>query len=281
MGCGPLLVVVLATGCSNSLSPQPNLVYLATDGWLPVADVSYLGFFFSQSGMNENGIFFDLQNGAMSDPSFVPGLPDGNDMLFTFLARASTLDEMDELFIITPAEGGVIMNAADATEARVYEYATYDVRIRHGNGLLASSNHFINPDWGLAPLPDGMAGFYTNERLANLLQLGEANKGHVDVAVMQQIFDTTISQGGPTWDDGRTYHQIIADTRDGKRSSWNRCSGKIRNLRSSRTTNRMVMQKEKPSCCPAFPDEHPATLDYYAPSIVLMLLKSLLKISTS
>jgi hypothetical protein len=185
-------------------------VYNPTGGWIPVADVSYLGFFFFQTGMNKSGIFFDLQNGEMSDPGTGADLPDGNDTLFTFLATASTLDEMDARFLSTPTDGGVIMNAADTERARVYEYATSGVRIRSGNGLLASSNHFIDPAWGLPPPPDGMAGFYTKERLANLLQLGEVYKGSINVEVMKQIFGTTISQGGPTWDDGRTSHQVIA-----------------------------------------------------------------------
>ena len=185
-------------------------VYNPTGGWIPVADVSYLGFFFFQTGMNKSGIFFDLQNGEMSDPGTGADMPDGNDTLFTFLATASTLAEMNERFRTTPTDGGVIMNAADAAEARVYEYATAGVKIRSGNGILASSNHFIDPAWGLPLPPDGMAGFYTKERLANLLQLGEAHKGGINAEVMKQIFGTTISQGGPTWDDGRTSHQVIA-----------------------------------------------------------------------
>lgn len=185
-------------------------IYNPAGGWIPVADVSYLGFFFFQTGMNKSGIFFDLQNGEMSDPGTGAVLLDGNDTLFTFLATASTLAEMDERFLTTPTDGGVIMNAADAIEASVYEYATSGVRIRSGNGLLASSNHFIDPAWGLPLPPEGMAGFYSKERLANLLQLGEVHKGGINVDVMKQIFGTTISQGGPTWDDGRTSHQVIA-----------------------------------------------------------------------
>jgi hypothetical protein len=160
--------------------------------------------------MNKSGIFFDLQNGEMSDPGTGAVLPDGNDTLFTFLATASTLDEMDERFFSTPTDGGVIMNAADAERARVYEYATSGVHIRSGEGLLASSNHFIHPAWELPLPPEGMAGFYSRERLANLLNLGEVHKGNISVDVMKQIFGTTISQGGPTWDDGRTCHQVIA-----------------------------------------------------------------------
>ncbi len=115
---------------------------------------------------------------------------------------------------------GLIINTAVesrldfATSASVYEWATYGVKQRTASGLLASANHYIDPAWtGLPAIPDGLAGGFSKERLANLLARGAQYKGAIDTARMMQIFDTTIPNGGATFPDDsplETYYQIVA-----------------------------------------------------------------------
>ena len=99
--------------------------------------------------------------------------------------------------------------------AAVYEWsASFDTKIRRGDGLLASSNHYIDPSWNDLPvIGDGVTYGYTMERLANLLALGERHKGKINAAVMMQIFDATVPDGGPTFQNDQyvqTYYQIVA-----------------------------------------------------------------------
>jgi len=185
-----------------------------------VADINYVGSISMQTGMNSKGIFLDLQDGSLSEPQVYADRPPGSFQLFSFLLNASSPKEISALFQSTPNNMGLIINGAFGTRlnslntASVYEWATYDMKQRNGKGLLASSNYFIDPSWeNLPPVPDGLDGGFSKERLANLLVLGEQCKGSIDAPTMMEIFDTTIPQGGPTFPDDSpiaTVHQIVA-----------------------------------------------------------------------
>jgi len=204
-GYGSFLTVVVY----NPPAPQNSVV-----------DINYVGSLSMQTGMNSKGIFLDLQNGTMSDPKEYPDRIPGAFQLFSFLLNASTAEEIASLFQSTLTNMGLIINGASGSRlpslntASVYEWATYDMKQRNGNGLLASSNNFIDPSWNnLPPVPDGLAGGFSKERLANLLNMGEKEKGAIDASGMMKIFDTTIPNGGPTFPDNsplETYYQIVA-----------------------------------------------------------------------
>jgi len=190
-----------------------------------VADINYVGSISMQTGMNSKGIFLDLQNGQMSDPLIYGDRMPGAFRLFSFLLDSSTSGEIDAAFRATPTNMGLIINMAAEIRpdvsgaAAVYEWATNDVKKRTGNGLLASSNYFLDPAWtGLPAVPDGLEGGFSKERLANLLARGAQYKGQIDATRMMQIFDTTIPSGGPTFPDDsplETYYQIVATPGDG------------------------------------------------------------------
>lgn len=190
------------------------VVYHPTGSSIPTADINYLGEMLFQSGMNAKGIFLDLQNGAISDrgPSPLPSSrkDNDNDILLTFLLGSATLDALDARFLTYTPGCGLVMNAADEIRGRVYECGTKGMKLRDGTGLLASTNHFIDPDWHLDPPPDGEKGAFTKERLANLLKLGEIGKGRINAEAMRKIFDTTIDRGGPSFPDMTTVYQIVA-----------------------------------------------------------------------
>lgn len=190
-----------------------------------VADINYVGSLSMQTGMNSKGVFLDLQNGQLSDPQVYADRTPGAFQLFSFLLNASSPKETSALFQSTPTNMGLIINGAfgaglpSLDTASVYEWATYDMKQRDGSGLMASSNYFTDPSWeNLPPVPDGLAGGFSKERLANLLARGEQYKGSLDAAVMMGIFDTTIPHGGPTFPDNspvETYYQIVALPGDG------------------------------------------------------------------
>lgn len=189
-----------------------------------VVDINYVGSISMQTGMNSKGIFLDLQNGQVSDPLVYADRTPSAFQLFSFLLNSSTEGQLDQLFRTTPSNMGLIINAAvgnrlpSLSTASVYEWATYDVKGRSGSGLIAASNYYIDPSWTNLPvIPDGLAGGFSKERLANLLARGEQYKGSIDATRMMQIFDTTIPNGGPTFPDDsplETYYQIVATPGD-------------------------------------------------------------------
>jgi hypothetical protein len=188
------------------------VIYNPTGSSISVIDINFVGTISLQTGMNSKGIFLDLQNGQRSDPAEVPERRLPTYMLFDFLLNSSTLEELDMRMLdrANLPQISLIINVADSGEDRVYEWATYDVKRREGNGLIASTNHFIDPAWASLPeVPPGAQGDYSRERLANLLALGEQFKGKINAEKMMQIFDTTYSDGGATFPE-YTVYQVVA-----------------------------------------------------------------------
>lgn len=188
------------------------VIYNPSDSTIGVADINFVGTISLQTGLNSKGIFLDIQNGQRSDPTEVKGRRLPTHTLFDFLRNSATLDELNSRMLdhANLPSVSLIINAADAREDRVYEWATYDVKSRSGNGLIASSNHFIEPTWtGLPAVPPGAEGDYSKERLTNLLVLGKLNKGFIDAGKMMNIFDTLYPEGGATFSD-YTVFQVVA-----------------------------------------------------------------------
>lgn len=189
------------------------VVYNPSAGGYAAADLNYAGAISMQSGMNSKGVFIDLQNGEISDPTYRSVAPGGY-YLFSFLLKYGSVAEVAEAFQQTPANMGLIINVADSASASVFEWSpSAGVRQRSGEGLLASSNHFIDPLWPSSIItgdrvPAGAQGAFSRERLANLLSLGGQAKGAMDVPRMQQVFDTLIPDGGPSFSDLTMYHIV-------------------------------------------------------------------------
>ena len=184
-----------------------------------IAEINYVGCVGFQSGMNSHGIFLDLQNGQLADTAVYGERTPGAFLLFDFLLNSTTLNQVDKLFQTTQPNMGLIINAANAEKATVYEWATYDTKTRtSADGLVASSNHFLNSSWtGLQAVPVGVHGGFSKERQKNLMNLGEQNKGSIDAAKMMEILDTTIPNGGPTFPDDsvyETYYHIVGVPRE-------------------------------------------------------------------
>jgi hypothetical protein len=181
-----------------------------------VADINYIGQITWQSAVNSSGLFYDLQNGSMSDPNNAMNRLDSNSALMSMMLDSTTLKQVDAFFDAVRSESGLIINVADAKQGYCYEWGTFDYRRRVDDekGLVASSNHFIAPAWrATRDIPEGPAAGFSRERCSNLLALGRKFKGRIDAGKMMEFFDAAIPGGGPTFheDSGfRTYYTIVA-----------------------------------------------------------------------
>ncbi len=109
----------------------------------------------------------------------------------------------------------VIANVADPQAAHTFEKTTCACKERGGqeDGLLVATNHFIEPTWDLKT-PEGVSTHESADvqdsimRYNGLLSLGEQYRGKIDAAVMMQILDVPISEGGPT--RPTTMYQFVA-----------------------------------------------------------------------
>ncbi|MDD3049568.1 MAG: C45 family autoproteolytic acyltransferase/hydrolase [Candidatus Cloacimonetes bacterium] len=183
------------------------------DSGISNAIVTFAGIIYLTTGMNEDGIFMELNNGLPSGGTLsyhnrIPAIVS----LFSFLNDYSSIEQIDAAFNTTRNNFAFIINVADKKQGRSYEWAPFEHRRRNGDndGLLVATNHFADPSWGI--ILQDTAGFKTESRRENLLLLGEKNKGKIDTEVMKIIMDTPLEEGGATWPDSgsiRTVYQII------------------------------------------------------------------------
>ncbi len=173
-------------------------IYNPTDGSHSVASVCRLTQLEIHTGMNDQGIFLEANDGSSSGGSIF--FPNRIMYLGSFLFDYSTLEQIDAAVHSSQIDWATLLNVADEREARSYEWATFDLKraMPMRDGLLASTNHFINPEWELAPLLGDPNN--TTLRRDNLLGLGERYRGKFDSRVMMTVLDTDIENGGSSGD---------------------------------------------------------------------------------
>ena len=171
-------------------------VYHPADGSLATATVGYVGEIYAVNGLNEKGIFLELNNGK---PSANIKSPDsrvtGTTMLFSVLFEADELDDLDLFFNTVNCSSSYIINVADRNEGRSYEWCPVGVKRVDGDGLLVSTNYYVHPDW-LFATPSDSASWEGLTRRANLISLCEADKGRIDPEAMMRIIETPLENGG-------------------------------------------------------------------------------------
>ncbi|MDO4987566.1 MAG: C45 family peptidase [Synergistes sp.] len=186
-------------------------VFHPADLSLASATVGYAGEIYAANGMNEKGIFIELNNGfpsggALWYDSRIPAVV----KLFEFLFDCESLDEIEAAFQTTRANFAYIAGVADTQTARCFEWPTFDVKrriTRSRPGLTVLTNHFTEFSWGL-PRPEDSSFYMTRSRRQNLLNLAKHFKGTINEKVMMNIMDTRYENLGATTD--MTLYQIVA-----------------------------------------------------------------------
>ena len=187
-------------------------VYHPADGALATATIGYVGEIYAVNGINEKGVFLELNNGK---PSARVSSPDarvtGTTMLFSALFECDELDDLELFFNTVNCSSSYIINTADADRAMSFEWCP--VGVRHGeqtlpDGLLVSTNYYVNPDWEF-PVPTDEDSWQALTRRSNLIALCEAEKGRIDVEAMQRIIDVAEEDGGAR--NELTVYQIVAE----------------------------------------------------------------------
>lgn len=187
-------------------------VYHPADGALATATIGYVGEIYAVNGINEKGLFLELNNGKPSAPVSSPNARvTGTTMLFSALFECDELDDLDLFFNTVNCSSSYIINTADAARAMSFEWCP--VGVKHGeqalpDGLLASTNNYVNPDWEF-PVPTDETSWYSLTRRSNLIALCEAEKGSIDAEAMRRIIDVSEEDGGAR--NELTVYQIVAE----------------------------------------------------------------------
>ncbi len=174
-------------------------VYHPSDGALSVATIGYVGEIYAVNALNEVGIFMELNNGKPTANVKSPAARStGTTMLFSTLFETDSLEDWDLFFNTTNCSSSYIINVADARKALSYEWCPVGV-MKGGEdlpeGLLVSTNYYVNPDW-LFATPSDAACWEGLTRRSNLIKLCEDSRGSIDAGKMKEIVETTVEDGG-------------------------------------------------------------------------------------
>ncbi len=185
-------------------------VYHPADGALAAATIGYVGEIYAVNGINEKGIFLELNNGRPSANIKTPNLRiTGTTMLFECLFEADELEDMEFFFNTTNCSSSYIINVADENEGQSFEWCPIGVKRGDDDlpeGLLVSTNYYVNPDWLFADVSDE-SSWAALTRRSNLIDLCEKQKGELDEEKMMEIIDKTLEEGGAK--DSLTVYQMV------------------------------------------------------------------------
>jgi len=183
------------------------------------ASIHWIGTTLTQNGMNDKGIFLELDTDMYTVSQLSQSRPRVS-LLLSFLQENSTLDQIDASFAANSSDFGCIIQVADDSSAYSYEWPPYGVRRRSESGregLLVATNNFVPPlpeAWLAAGYPAEPA--VEDKRRAHLLALGDSYKGRIDVTAMKEIMAVNYEDGGAR--HARTIYQLIAGP--GSRALW-------------------------------------------------------------
>jgi hypothetical protein len=172
-------------------------IYNPTDGSVPTATVGFMGGIEAVTVMNRGGLFAEVNDGTPSGGNtFMENRIMNFIQILDFLFNSSDMTQLDAAMFSSQPVVAILLNVADSNVSYSYEWPTFGIRrrVQDKPGLLVSTNHFVDPSWGIAQ-PSGDI-FQTVSRRANLLALGEKYKSKFSVKVMMKVLDTPYEKGG-------------------------------------------------------------------------------------
>ena len=174
---------------------------------IPAAIINYAGVMYAPTGMNQAGLFLELNAGNWGYfyETRLNILVD----LMSFLQEFSSMKQLAAALNSTRPNFSVIITAADRGVAYAVECPTHGFKRRAGahEGLVVATNHYVDPAWDMARVKDRFVA-QTVERRRNLLSLGERYKGQFSPETMMRVMDTTIDKRGATVPG--TVYQVVA-----------------------------------------------------------------------
>ncbi|MBU0686505.1 MAG: hypothetical protein KKB81_01445 [Candidatus Margulisbacteria bacterium] len=183
----------------EKFNPYLSVIVYQPEDAVPTAVVGYPGGVTAMHGLNKDGLFMELNDGAASCGT---ASVDNRQMtllyITSFLFDSSNITQLDAALNSIRLGLAEIFTVADKNTAFAYECSIDDTKKRmpDKDGLLVETNHFVNPAWNMEPTEGGETRSYT--RYKNLIALGEKYKGKFNAQVMRQVLDTPITLGGAT-----------------------------------------------------------------------------------
>ncbi len=188
-------------------------VFHPADGANAVAMFNWAGCLYLTTGMNENGLFLELNSGVFADAGLESGRIHNTWLLWEFLLGSNDFSALQECFATCRSAASYLIGAADPGHAEVFEWHTRELPklAPHEDGLLAAANHFTSPGWINTPLAESCGEASSVRRRSNLLARAreylEQNR-KIGPVEMTGILDASVAEGGAKV--AGTLFQIVA-----------------------------------------------------------------------
>ncbi|VVB57474.1 Peptidase family M23 [uncultured archaeon] len=194
--------------------PYMTLAVYHPDSGHSVANLEWVGEVYTETAMNDQGLFLELNNGQQADAAHYEGRPFAAVKLLDFMFDSSDMNDIYREFNTTLPSDSYLIQVADQNAAYSYEWSsTMGARRRSENvsGLLVTYNSFVPPypaSWeGVINPPTPTAD---DMRRANFLKLANSPeyKGQMEVEKMKQLLSIGYREGGGMLPDN--VYQVIA-----------------------------------------------------------------------
>lgn len=186
------------------------VVFNPTDGGIPTAIVNYAGIIYAPTGMNRHGIFMEINSGNSPGGFRMDRTPTVVSM-FEVLQSCATPAQVNDAFQNLAVDISSIINVADPSSAYSFECSLDAVKRRSADqeGLLVSTNHFIDPSWGLSPPEPDSDNGWTVARRNNGIFWAESGKGHLRAEQVRDILSKEITSESGLFSES-TIYQVVA-----------------------------------------------------------------------
>ena len=190
-------------------------VFHPGDGSMATATIGYAGEIYCVNGINEQGIFLELNNGTPSGGKSSKNFIHGTESLFDLMFKADSIDFTTRYFNTVSHNSSFLIGVTDGKKAVCYEWDKNTVKISDNteeDGIMAFSNYYLNPQWSFE-IPSDEKSWFGITRRNNLLSLAENSKGKIDAKKMCKIMETPIADGGAMFET-ETVYQIVYDAQN-------------------------------------------------------------------
>ena len=176
-------------------------VFHPSDGANSVAFLNWAGCPYMTTGMNERGLFLELNSGAFADADIVAERIHNVWLLWEFLLNSDDAAALRRAFATCRASAAYIIGTADADKAEGFEWHTGGeyLSAQQEDGLMAAANHFTAPEWQNSPgaaLCGESSSFRRRENLLTLAKKYHDANEKIGPEEMMAVFEKTTADGG-------------------------------------------------------------------------------------
>jgi hypothetical protein len=196
----------------KEISKYLVLVVLKEDNKVPTAFIALPGQIYAITAINSNSLFLEFNN-AMPSGGFAVNEAEQTLLINLLIAIQNSRDfsELDQRLCKLDSDFSLVINAADKTNLRSYEYSSFKGKKTYQpekHSSFASTNFYLNKEWNLGVLEDSNT-WEGVTRMNNLLR--QTMELNYSVNDMMNILDIKLADGGAKLD--YTIYQIIFDSK--------------------------------------------------------------------